>query len=159
VKPSQRAADNPNYLNFSQIKIDPIYPPAIRKISAELALINIRKFPNAALDLLRTFLEKSIKAYADKAGADLKAHAGKQAGGYVQLGHCLNWLEEHLKTTRKTAFIQVIQKIRGNKIGGYIPTVDHMNAINHNHEVFATPDEVRACWEGMEGLIRMMLKP
>jgi hypothetical protein len=149
-----------NYLNLSQIKIDPALPPAIRKICEELALINVKKFPNATLDLLRTFLEKAIKAYAEKIGADLKQYAGQQqSAGFVQLGHCLTWLEQHLKNEKKTAFVQVIQKIRGNKIGGYIPTVDHMNAINHNHHVFATADEVKACWDGMEGLIRMMLKP
>ncbi|WP_460108650.1 hypothetical protein [Streptomyces sp. YKOK-J1] len=149
-----------NYLNLSQIKIDPSYPPAIRKMCEELALINVKKFPNATLDLLRTFLEKSIKAYAEKVGGDLKKQAGQQGGGgFVQLGHCLTWLEEHLKATKKTAFVQVIKKIRGNKIGDYIPTVDHMNAINHNHHVFATADEVKACWDGMEGLIRVMLKP
>lgn len=159
-KPSGNPKEqNPNYLNISQIKIDPSYPPAIRKICEELALVNVKKFPNATLDLLRTFLEKSIKAYAEKLGVDLKRQAGQQAAGFVQLGHCLTWLEDHLKTTRKTAFIQVIQKIRGNKIGGYIPTIDHMNAINHNHHVFATPDEVKACWDGMEGLIRVILKP
>ncbi|MFF7201379.1 hypothetical protein [Streptomyces sp. NPDC008141] len=151
---------NPNYLDLSQIKIDPAFPPSIRKICEELALINVRKFPNATLDLLRTFLEKAIKAYAEKLGSDLKQYAGQQqSGGFVQLSHCLTWLEEHLKNANKTAFIQVIKKIRGNKIGGYIPTIDHMNAINHNHHVFATADEVKACWDGMEGLIRMMLKP
>lgn len=160
AKPDEKAkGSNPNYLNLSQIKIDPSYPPTIRKICEELTLINIKKFPNATLDLLRTFLEKAIKAYAEKLGVDLKQQTGQQGGGYVQLGHCLTWLEEHLKTVKKTAFIQVIKKIRGNKIGGYIPTVDHMNAINHNHHVFATADEVRNCWDGMEGLIRMMLKP
>ncbi|QHY96694.1 hypothetical protein SSPS47_16430 [Streptomyces sp. S4.7] len=157
--PQKEKEPGPNYLNFSQIKIDPSYPPSIRKICEELAVINVKKFPNATLDLIRTFLEKSIKAYAEKLNVDLKAHAGKQAGGYVQLGNCLNWLEEYVKSTKKTPFIQVIQKIRGNKIGGYIPTIDHMNAINHNHHVFATPDEVKACWDGMEGLIRMVLKP
>ncbi|MFJ9248836.1 hypothetical protein [Streptomyces sp. NPDC101776] len=149
-----------NYLNLGQIKIDPAYPPAIHKIYAELALINIKKYPNATLDLLRTFLEKSIKAYAEKLKIDLKQHAGQQSGsGFVQLAHCLTWLEEHLKNTKQTAFIQVIKKVRGNQVGVYTPTVDHMNAINHNHHVFATSEEVRDCWDGMEGLIRVMLKP
>ncbi|MFJ4564313.1 hypothetical protein ACIP4U_11445 [Streptomyces caelestis] len=157
---AQAKEPSPNYLNLSQIKIDPSYPPAIRKLCEELAVINVKKFPNATLDLLRTFLEKAIKAYAEKLGVDLKAYAGQQGGGgFVQLGHCLTWLEGHLKTTGKTAFLQVIKKVRGNGVGSYIPTVDHMNAINHNHHVFATADEVKACWDGMEGLIRVMLKP
>ncbi|MFJ8824439.1 hypothetical protein ACIREE_21950 [Streptomyces sp. NPDC102467] len=156
---SHQRASTSNYLNLSQIKIDPSYPASIRKVCEELAVINVKKFPNATLDLIRTFLEKSIKAYAEKLGVDLKAHSGRQGAGFVQLGGCLAWLEDHVKSTKKTPFIQVIQKIRGNKIGVYIPTIDHMNAINHNHHVFATAEEVKACWDGMEGLIRMVLKP
>ncbi|MFD6493995.1 hypothetical protein [Streptomyces sp. NPDC060188] len=156
----EKSKASPNYLNLGQVKIDPSHPAAIHKIYAELAMINIKKYPNATLDLLRTFLEKSTKAYAEKLKVDLKQHAGQQSGnGFVQLSHCLTWLEEHLKNTKQTAFIQVIKKIKGNKVGTYTPTVDHMNAINHNHHVFATPDEVRDCWDGMEGLIRVMLKP
>jgi hypothetical protein len=148
-----------NYLNLDFVVVADDYPPAIRKIHAELSLINIKRFPNATLDLLRTFLEKSIKAYAARMGEDIRKNAGLHNYGYVQLGHCLTWLEEYCKTSGQTSLIQVISKIRGNGIGGYIPTMDHMNAINHNHEVFATAEEVRACWDGMEGLIKTLLKP
>ena len=40
------------------------FPSAIVYILAGLSVINIYRFPNATFDLLRTFLEKSIKAYA-----------------------------------------------------------------------------------------------
>ncbi len=40
------------------------FPPAIGFILGELSSINVNRFPNATFDLLRTFLEKSIKAYA-----------------------------------------------------------------------------------------------
>ncbi|MFH8665250.1 hypothetical protein ACH4F3_10200 [Streptomyces anulatus] len=145
------------YLNLDEIQVAPGFPASIHLIRQELALINIKNFPNAALDLLRTFLEKSIKAYAESLNEVIRNTANQN--GFVQLGHCLTWLEEHLKAHQKTAYIQVISKIRGTALGGYIPTVDHLNAINHNHQIFATPDDVKNCWAGMEGLIKVMLKP
>jgi hypothetical protein len=150
-------AANSNYLNLTSVVIAPSYPPAIHQIHSELSALNIRKFPNAAFDLLRTFLEKSIKAYAESLGENIRNTSNQ--GGFVQLSHCLTWLEGYLRTQNRRSYLQVISKIRGNSLGSaYIPTLDHMNAINHNHEVFATADEVRACWEGMQGLVRMMLK-
>ncbi|MGW1900416.1 hypothetical protein ACWCQB_23960 [Streptomyces hirsutus] len=149
---------NSNYLNLTSVVVATSYPPAIHQIHSELSALNIRKFPNAALDLLRTFLEKSIKAYAESLGENIRNTSNQ--GGFVQLSHCLTWLEGYLRSQNRRSYLQVISKIRGNALGSaYIPTLDHMNAINHNHEVFATADEVRACWEGMQGLVRMMLKP
>jgi hypothetical protein len=160
TKTEARKKPSPSlYLNLDQVEISPKFPASIHKIATELSDINIRKFPNAAFDLLRTFLEKSIKAYADSVNEDIRKHSG-QHGGYIQLNQCLMWLEHYLKTNQGTSYLQVISKIRGNNIfGSYIPTMDHMNAMNHNHLVFATGDEVRECWDGMESLIKMLLKP
>ncbi|MFE7726048.1 hypothetical protein ACFU5D_09665 [Streptomyces anthocyanicus] len=151
-------AANSNYLNLTSVVVATSFPPAIHQIHSELSGLNIRKFPNAAFDLLRTFLEKTIKAYAESLGENIRNTSNQ--GGFVQLSHCLTWLEGHLRSQNRKSYLQVISKIRGNALGSaYIPTLDHMNAINHNHEVFASADEVRACWEGMQGLVRMMLKP
>lgn len=146
-----------NFLNTEQLQVPDVFPESIRAIFGELSTLNIQRFPNAALDLLRTFLEKVIKAYAESLNENIRNTSNQN--GFVQLGHCLIWLEEYLKTNNKTAYLQVISKIRGNRIGDYIMTVDHMNAINHNHQVFASADEVRSCWDGMLGLIKVMLKP
>ncbi len=132
-------------------------PTPIHAIFKELSEINIQRFPNATLDLLRTFLEKTIKAYAELLNEDIKKSS--QSNGYVQLANCLNWLEEHLKTSGKTAYIQVINKVRSGKIGSYIPSMDHLNAINHNHRIGASPEDVRVCWDTMLGLLKVMLKP
>lgn len=157
ANPLEKLKKKRNYLGTEQLQVPDTFPESIRAILGELSTLNIQRFPNAALDLLRTFLEKVIKAYAEELGENIKSAA--QQSGYVQLGHCLIWLEEHLKTTNRTAYLQVISKIRGNRIGDYIMTMDHMNAINHNHQVFATTEEVRSCWDGMEGLIKVMLTP
>jgi hypothetical protein len=133
------------------------FPPAIDLILAELATINISRFPNATFDLLRTFLEKSIKAYASKLNVEIKNTAN--LNGYVQLSHALTWLEQYLKSEQEKALTQVVQKIRSGKISDWIPSKTHMDAVNHNHLIFATPNDVRECWNTMKALIQFILKP
>ena len=133
------------------------FPPAIGLILAELSSINVNRFPNATFDLLRTFLEKSIKAYAAKLKVDIKNTANLNS--YVQLSHALTWLEQHLKSEGQTSLIQVVQKIRSGKISDFIPSKTHLDAINHNHLIFATPGDVRECWNTMKPLLQFMLVP
>jgi hypothetical protein len=144
-----------NYLSTENLTVPTSFPPAIHQIANELAAINIQRFPNASLDLLRTFLEKSIKAYAEVVGEDIRK--GSQDQGFVFLGNCLTWLEEHFKTTGKTAYIQPLQKIRGGRYG-FVGSKSHLDATNHNHHIVATPDDVRECWASIEGVLRAVLK-
>ncbi|MFC4035273.1 hypothetical protein ACFO3J_27940 [Streptomyces polygonati] len=160
VEDGKAKARSALFLDLRELEISPKFPRSIHKIATEISDINIRKFPNATFDLLRTFLEKVIKAYAaEVVNEDIRKHSGSHKG-YIQLSQCLTWLEHYVQTNQQTAYIQVINKIRGENIfGSYIATLDHMNAMNHNHLVFATGEEVRNCWDGMESLIKMMLKP
>lgn len=152
-----RSRQNRAFLDMQKTEVPDFYPVAIKSIHAELSSINIQRFPNASLDLLRTFLEKLIKAYASKLGEDIKKVSNTK--GFVQLSHCLEWLENYFRNNGKTQYIQVIAKIKGKGFGSYIPTLDHMNAINHNHEIFATSDEVKDCWLGMAPIVKVMLQP
>ncbi len=133
------------------------FPAAIGLILTELSLINISRFPNATFDLLRSFLEKTIKAYAEIQKVEIKNTSN--LNGYVQLSHALAWLELHLKNTGQTALIQVVQKIRSGKISDFVPSKKHLDAINHNHLIFATSGEVRECWNTMNPILQLMLKP
>lgn len=133
------------------------FPPAIGFILAELASINLNRFPNATFDLLRTFLEKSIKAHAAKLNVEIKNTVN--LNGFVQLSQALTWLEEHLKSEGQTALIQVVKKIRSGKISDFISSKTHLDAINHNHLIFATPSDVKECWNTMKPLLQFMLKP
>jgi hypothetical protein len=119
-------------------------------------LINVNRFPNATFDLLRTFLEKSIKACAAKLNVEIKNTAN--LNGYVQLSHSLVWLEQHLKDEDEKALLQVVQKIRSGKITDFISSKEHLDAINHNHLIFATPGDVREGWNTMKPLLQYMLK-
>lgn len=145
-----------NYLNTDNLMVPASLPASIHEIVKELSAINIQRFPNATLDLLRTFLEKTIKAHAEVLGEEIKKSSNEQ--GFVYLSNCLIWLEEHFKSTGQTAFIQPVQKIRGGRYG-FVGSKAHLDATNHNHHIFATPDDVRECWAAIEGVMKAVLKP
>ena len=156
---SEKPAPSPrkrNYLSTENLAVPSTFPPAVHQISNELGAINIQRFPNATLDLLRTFLEKSIKAYAESLEEDIRKSSQDQ--GFVFLGNCLTWLEEYFKVTGKTAYLQPLQRLRGGRYG-FVGSKSHLDATNHNHHIFATPDEVRECWASIEGVLRAVLKP
>lgn len=145
-----------NYLNTDNFTVPATFPASIHEIVKELSAINIQRFPNATLDLLRTFLEKTIKAHAEVLGEEIKKSSNEQ--GFVYLSNCLVWLEQHFKSTGQTAFIQPVQKIRGGRYG-FVGSKAQLDATNHNHHIFATPDDVRECWATIEGVMKAVLKP
>lgn len=145
-----------NYLNTDNLLVPASFPPSIHEIVKELGAINIQRFPNATLDLLRTFLEKTIKAYAEVLGKDIKKDSNEK--GFVYLSNCLVWLETHFKSTGQTAYIQAVQKIRSARFG-FAGSKGHLDAVNHNHHIFASPDDVREAWATIEGVMKAVLKP
>lgn len=145
-----------NYLNTDNLLVPATFPPSIHEIVKELGAINIQRFPNATLDLLRTFLEKTIKAYAEVLSEDIKKDSNEK--GFVYLSNCLVWLENHFKTTGQTAYIQAVQKIRSDRYG-FVGSKSHLDATNHNHHIFAVPDDVREAWATIEGVMKAVLKP
>ncbi len=144
-----------NYLNTENLAVPSTFPASIHEIVKELSAINIQRFPNATLDLLRTFLEKTIKAYAEALGEDIRK--GSNDKGFVFLSNCLVWLEDHFRTTGMTALIQPVQKIRDGRYG-FVGSKVHLDATNHNHHIFATPDDVRESWATIEGIMKAVLK-
>jgi hypothetical protein len=162
-KPAPKPPSRPSaYLDMSGLIVFSGYPHSIRTIFDELSGLSVQRFPNAALDLLRTFLEKTIKAYAERNGQSVARVS--RTDGYVQLSDCLVWLDGYLSGSPQGSphkrFVQVVKKINSGKLGkkGYISTKEHMDAINHNHEIFASPDDVRETWRMMKGLMELMLK-
>lgn len=145
-----------SYLDAENLAVPAAFPPSIHEILKELSAINIQRFPNATLDLLRTFMEKTIKAYAEALGEEIRK--GSNDKGFVYLSNCLIWLEDHFRTSGKTAYIQPLQKIRSGRYG-FVGSKEHLDATNHNHHIFATPDDVRECWATIEGVLKVVLKP
>lgn len=127
--------------------------PAVKRVLDELKTLNYHKYPNATHDLLRSFLECSLKAYFDHKNIKI------QAKGYVQLKHVLDGAKTHFATV-KTSFVQVIDKmVDKNTKNSYMYSADYLNAVNHNHEIFSRHKDVEETWEQMENLIRYVLDP
>jgi hypothetical protein len=127
--------------------------PAIKRVLKELQTLNYHKYPNATHDLLRSFLECSLKAYLEYKSIKVNAK------GYVQLKHVLDEARTHFQTERKS-FVQVIDKmVDKNTQNSYMYSADYLNALNHNHEVFSRYKDIEDTWEQMENLIRYVLNP
>lgn len=128
--------------------------PAVKRVLAELQTLNYHKYPNATHDLLRSFLECSLKAYFDHKGISVS-----QKGKFVQLQDVLIAAETHFQTEKKM-LVQPIKKLRDNNSQNlYMHSSDSMNAVNHNPAVFSKPSDVKDAWDNIENLIRYVLNP
>ncbi|GAA1269904.1 hypothetical protein GCM10009609_36200 [Pseudonocardia aurantiaca] len=131
------------------------FPVAIHKIFAELIEIHVQKYPNAVMDLLRTFLEKVIKAYARE--GDYKIVP--RNGNHVQLSDCLVWLNAHVgNLPNYKGLSSVINRIQSRDSRLYPTSAAYLNDINHNPDMHATPGDAHELWEAMISLMRLMLK-
>lgn len=143
------------YLDSHNLSVPAAHPVAIRQILDELTTISVKKFPNATMDLLRTFLEKVIKAYA----RDNNLTIVPKHGGHVQLGDCLNWLSNHVQTLpNHSSLSAMIVKIQSRNPKQYATSAAYLNDINHNPDMYATPQDTHDLWEAMIGLMQLMLK-
>jgi hypothetical protein len=155
MAPGKRTSKS--FLDVSDLSPPQRFPAPIPKILKELSTLNVDRYPNASFDLLRTLLEKTIKAFAEVNGEDIK-RSGKNQNGFVYLSNCLQWLEEWFTNHGPRAQVQVAKKVQSAKLGGFAGSKEHMDAINHNHHVFATGDDVRVVWDTMKSLLAEMLK-
>lgn len=126
--------------------------PALKRVLSELQTIDYRRYPNATHDLLRTFLECSLKAYFDHKGINIKS----KNGHYVTLNDVLKEAEVHFQTARK-ALVQPIKIIENGS--QYLHSEDYLNAINHNPNVFSIGANVKDAWEQMQPVLRYILDP
>ncbi|MFI7523730.1 hypothetical protein [Micromonospora globbae] len=129
---------------------------AIPNLLLEISQLNIETFPNATFDLMRTLLEKTIKMYADVLGVNIRSEVTVR--GHVMLDNCLEWLEKKARADGATAIAGVIKKVKTGQLADYVATSDHLNAINHNPLVSATPSEVRTAWNSAKPILEWMLK-
>lgn len=145
------------FLDVTGISVPASFPRQIDALFDELGRLSVESFPNASMDLLRTFIEKSIKAYADAIAFDIST-TQKNPNSPVQLSQCLLWIQDEAAKDKR-ALAQVAKKVRDNLGVSYVSTSDHLNAINHNHLVVASPNDVRTAWTTVEPLIRWILRP
>jgi hypothetical protein len=155
---SRRKKAKSAFLDIAGLSIPATFNPEIGVLLDELKRLSVELFPNASLDFLRTFIEKLVKAYADVVGVDIKS-TGNSQQGHVQLRHCLTWMEEYLRDNSEASLAQVVKRVKDNIGVTYPSTSEYLNAVNHNHLILASPNDVRAAWAAVRPLIRWILRP
>lgn len=118
----------------------------MRRRFEELRRLDVRDYPNAAHDLLRTVLECAIKDYFRAKGQPLQA---KQT-----IGPCIEALaKEFQKHPRMTALINSINRKGRMSAEQYAGTTDSLSASNHEPDHFAEGPDVHAAWERIKPIL------
>jgi hypothetical protein len=122
--------------------------------SVELQKIDYRRYPNAAHDLLRSFLECALKAHFQDTGKTLAPRRGQ----YVFLDQVLDEFTKEMATLQNTRLRQVAERIKASpNMVSY--SAAFLNAINHNPDIFVTPIEVANAWDAMVPILRFAVNP
>lgn len=117
----------------------------LRRRFEELRRLDVRDFPNAAHDLLRTVLECAIKDYFAGKGQLL---TGKQ------LGFCIDELARAYQRDRRiTALINAINRKGRMPAQQFAGTAASLNASNHEPDSFVTGPDVHEAWERIKPIL------
>ena len=155
--PSAPAKKKQRYLDIGHIHVPTEYPRAVLRHVEELSALDVQKFPNATFLLTRAILEKSIKAFAEARGEDIRA-SGNNDKGYVQLGHALKWLLQYVTKNGPKDLIQPIKRVRGGQLAT-MAEKDTLDAVNHNHKFSVDPTEALHLWDSVDPIIRHVMVP
>lgn len=142
-KPSGKQTTNKKDLLVSSSVSDTFGSPGVGRVLWELQTIDYVKFPNATADLLRTFLEITLKKYLQELGS---LPQPKRNGGYLFLNDVLAKIKADLKKVSNHQLVQVINEIEKNKW--------YLDSINHNPDVFAVGERVKDAWDQVYPLIK-----
>lgn len=144
------------YLDMGQIIPPESYPTAVRLCIEELSALEIQTLPNTVFVMMRAVLEKSVKAFAEAKGLDIKG-SGNNEKGYVQLSHALKWLLDYVKANGPKGLIQPIEKVRTGRLVTYTNSSDALNALNHNHHFSVDADEALGMWNSIDPILRYVM--
>lgn len=121
--------------------------PAIGRVLEELQKIGYATYPNATHDLLRSFLEASLKAYLKKKGAPVKANS---PNGYVYFKTVLIAAQKYFKDVKNKQMEQIVNTIIKDK--------DFYDAINHNPSIFSTEQKVKEAADQAFDLVKFIFE-
>ncbi len=114
----------------------------IDEVLRELKSIDYYEFPNATVDMLRTFLEIVLRKFLEK--KEQMPSPGRN--GFISFETILR-KSKHVLTTEEHANIaQVVEVLMQDKW--------YLDAINHNPDVFADHREAEKWWTKMEPVIK-----
>jgi len=117
----------------------------MRRRFEELARLDVRDFPNAGYDLLRTVLECAIKDYFAAKGQRLKDK---------MLSACLQELiRAYRGDQRMTSLINAVNRKGTMPASQYSGTALSLNSGNHEPDSFAGSNEVHEAWERIKPIL------
>jgi len=126
----------------------------LRLMYNELNEIDVEHFPNAAHDLLRSFLECSLVFYLKHTGEykEIKKHNRhnptlSEMLTFISGIKCSSIDDANLK--------QSVKQVQSNWKDSY--SLERMHMINHNENWTSTGKEVRSAWGKIEGLFKIIL--
>lgn len=117
----------------------------LRRRLEELGRLDVRDFPNAAYDLLRTVLECAIKDHAAATGRSL---TGKMLGASIQ-----ELTQEYRNDRRMTTLINAVNRRGAMPAQQYSGTAESLNASNHEPDSFAVARDVHEAWERIKPIL------
>lgn len=121
----------------------------LRRRLEELRRLDVRDFPNAAHDLMRTVLECSIKVYYSGRGTSLEGKMLKQ---------CVDDLARDFASDQSmTALINAIKRRGSMSASQYAGTAFSLNANNHEPEAFVSSRDVHEAWERIKPILKRIL--
>ncbi|HLD53783.1 MAG TPA: hypothetical protein VJA82_10785 [Sediminibacterium sp.] len=123
---------------------DTLNAPGVGRVLWELQNIDYAKFPNATADLLRTFLEITLKKYLQEIGS----MPIRKGGQFIFLKNVLDKMKADLQRDMNPQLVQVITEIENNKW--------YLDSINHNPDVFAVEGRVKDAWDQVLPLIKFV---
>lgn len=135
----------------------------LQRLYDELSNSEILRFPNAAHDLLRSFLECSLIAYLKHGNISkynevlsLKVKSGSQKN--LKLEIVLDYLsDDSLSPIGELSVRKIAKQLISHKEKEY--SVERMNMVNHNESWFSMESDVRNAWDKMEPLFKVILNP
>ncbi|CAF1163407.1 unnamed protein product [Didymodactylos carnosus] len=123
---------------------DTLNAPGVGRVMWELQTIDYAKFPNATADLLRTFLEITLKKYLE----ETNSLPSRKPGSFIFLANVLQKLKTDLQAVSNHGLVQVINEVQNNKW--------YLDSINHNPDIFAVESRVKDAWDQIQPLIKFV---
>lgn len=130
------------------------YSKGVLRMLMELQTIDYHKYPNATHDLLRSFLECSLKAYFRQT----KVTVAPKNGKYVTLEDVLTKIKDEFSANNNKELLQVVGIVTSRKkILSY--SKEFLDGVNHNPSIFVVPEDVEDAWDKLDPLLRYVLNP
>lgn len=130
------------------------FVPPTQELLLELSRVYVKTSPNSAYLLMRACLERCIKSFFDKIGKPFGS------ARFVQLQDALDRLETHLNDANEKSVLQLVKVLKNEATTKehFMKTKISLDAINHNHRLAATPDNVREMWLRVSQILTYLAK-